>query len=108
MSQQDLEERNAQLTETSNKLSSTQLALSTTRKDLFTTTKEKEERGFLIEEHVKTEDVLLDKAQQVSCCYCCCCCCVFFVVVVFLLLLCDNLSLPQFPVVAGCSAGLDR
>jgi hypothetical protein len=61
-----LEERNAQLSETTHKLASTRLALSTTRKDLFHTTKEKEERGFLVQEHVKTEEVLLDKAQKVS------------------------------------------
>lgn len=71
MSQQDLEERSAQLSETSEKLVSTRLNLTSTRKDLFDTTREKEERGFLIEEHAKTEDVLLDKAQQVSVCCCC-------------------------------------
>lgn len=66
MSQQDLEERSAQLSETSRNLTSTRLTLTSTRKDLFATTKEKEERGFLVQEHVKTEKVLLDEAQQVG------------------------------------------
>lgn len=65
MSQQDLEEKSAQLSVTCQNLTSTRLALTTTRKDLFDTTTEKEERGFLVEEHIKTEKVLLDEAQQV-------------------------------------------
>ena len=63
--QQDLEEKTAKLSATSQNLTSTRIALTTTRQDLFHTTKEKEERGFLVEEHVKTEKVLLDEAQQV-------------------------------------------
>ena len=50
---------------TSQNLASTRVALTTTRQDLFHTTKVKEERGFLIDEHVKTENILLDEAQQV-------------------------------------------
>lgn len=64
--QQDLEETAAQLSETTQNLAHTRIALTTTRQDLFHTTKEKEERGFLIQEHVKTEKVLRDEAQQVN------------------------------------------
>lgn len=65
-SQHDLEEKSAQLSVTSQNLTSTRMALTTTRQDLLHTSREKEERGFLIDEHVKTEQVLLGEAQQVS------------------------------------------
>ena len=63
--QQNLEERTAELSETNRQLSSTRVALTSTRQDLYHTTKEKEERGFLVEEHSKTERVLLGEAEQV-------------------------------------------
>lgn len=65
MSQQSLVERNAQLAVVSENLATTRMELTTTRSDLFATTKEKEERGFLVEEHQKTEKKLLGEAGQV-------------------------------------------
>lgn len=57
-SQKALEER-------SKNLASTQVALTVTRQDLLTTTREKEEEKFLVDEHVKTEQVLQLEAEQV-------------------------------------------
>lgn len=63
-SQRELEEKSAQLSATSHSLTSTRLALTTTRRDLYDTCKEKQEKAFLVEEHAKTEKVLLDEANQ--------------------------------------------
>ena len=65
-SQQSLEEKTSELEATCNNLASTRVVLTTTRQDLLVTMKEKEERGFLIEEHAKTEGKLLGEAEEVS------------------------------------------
>lgn len=65
-SQRELDERNVQLEVTSQNLVSTQAALTVTRQDLTTTTRQKKEGEFLIDEHVKVEQVMMQEAEQVQ------------------------------------------
>jgi kinesin family protein 11 len=65
-SQRVLEETSQELSTTKGKLCSTRMDLATTKQDLHLTKQERDEKGFLIEEHAKTEDNLHEKATQVS------------------------------------------
>ena len=67
-SQQALDERSAQLRVTSENLASTKVVLTETQQDLTTTTMQREEKKYLVEEHVKTEGLLLQEAEQVFKC----------------------------------------
>lgn len=66
-SQRELEETTQHLATTKEKLTSTRLHLATTKHDLHVTRQERDEKGFLVEEHAKTEESLHSKATQV--CY---------------------------------------
>lgn len=65
-SQRVLEETSHELSTTKEKLCSTRRDLATTKQDLHLTKLERDEKGFLVEEHGKTEDSLHTKATHVS------------------------------------------
>lgn len=64
-SQRVLEETAQELTVTKDKLSTTRVHLATTKQDLHVTKQERDEKGFLVNEHAKTEKDLHKKATQV-------------------------------------------
>ena len=64
-SQQDLEATSQQLEQTTANLAATTDQLCDTRKDLRQTRVERDERGFLVDEHVRSEQALLGEAGQV-------------------------------------------
>ena len=65
-SQRILEETSQELSTTKEKLCSTRMDLTITKQDLHLTKQERDEKGFLVEEHAKTEDNLHKKATQVG------------------------------------------
>ena len=65
-SQRVLEETSQVLSVTNEKLSLTRMDLATTKQDLHLTKQERDEKGFLVKEHAKTEDSLHKKATQVG------------------------------------------
>lgn len=65
-SQKVLEETAQELTTTKEKLTSTRIDLATTKQDLHLTKQERDEKGFLVEQHANTEAELHQKATQVG------------------------------------------
>ena len=65
-SQKVLQETAQELTTTKEKLTSTRIDLATTKQDLHLTKQERDEKGFLVEQHAKTEAELHQKATQVG------------------------------------------
>ena len=65
-SQQVLEETSQELSTTKERLCSTRIDLASTKQDLHLTKQERDEKGFLVEEHAKTEHNLHEKATQVG------------------------------------------
>jgi len=64
-SQQELEATSQRLQATSESLASTQDQLAVSRADLHQTRKERDEKDFLVEEHLRTEQTLLREAEEV-------------------------------------------
>lgn len=65
-SQRVLEETAQELTTTKEKLTSTRIDLATTKQDLHLTKQERDEKGFLVDQHAKTEADLHQKATKVA------------------------------------------
>lgn len=65
-SQRSLEETSENLSVTNKHLESTREDFAKTVDDLHTTRLERDENGFIISEHVKSEDTLLGEASQVT------------------------------------------
>ena len=65
-SQQELEATSQQLQATSESLASTHNQLVVSRTDLYKTRKERDEKDFLVEEHLRTEQTLLREAEEVN------------------------------------------
>ena len=65
-SQRVLEETSQELTTTKEKLESTRVDLATTKQDLHLTKQERDEKGYLADQHARTEADLHQKATQVA------------------------------------------
>jgi len=61
----ELEATSQRLQATSESLASTQDQLAVSRADLHQTRKERDEKDFLVEEHLRTEQTLLREAEEV-------------------------------------------
>ncbi len=71
-SQSSLEETSQQLSVTSSHLSTTREHLTLTAQQLHMTKQDRDEVGFLVSEHVKSEQSLLNQAETVSQVVVCC------------------------------------
>ena len=67
-SQRSLEETSQQLLVTRDYLATTREHLTQTAQELHVTKRDRDEKEFLVTEHVKAEQSLLGEAKTVSCC----------------------------------------
>lgn len=65
-SQRELEVTSQQLQSTTESLVSTQDQLAVTQANLYKTREDRDEKGFLVEEHVRNEQTLLTEAEEVN------------------------------------------
>ena len=66
-SQRELEATSQQLQSTTESLVATQDQLAVTQTNLHKTREDRDEKGFLVEEHVRNEQTLITEAEEVNC-----------------------------------------